>query len=292
MQKEHRSFWDYIAVGCALVVFAPMFVFLFDALAESSQLRDAIVILICGLMVIGIEQGIRPNFPKLSTQSITTLFASYSLVYINFYVVKANFPTFTEFGVIEFAYFAYVLLTFAAFATFLASLGFMFFTSKRYVVAISGGFFGFSILSMIFQFADLPLRVLAGRAAGYVLSLFGDNVSLLMYKGEVPQIALQVNEKSYLVATECNGFGIISSCLVLSIVMALFRKSIPFWCRATTILGGILIGFLANTVRIVAIVSVSLMIGNKHYYFYHEALGYLFFAIALVATWKLSKLKR
>lgn len=292
MQKQQRSIWEYVALGCALIAFVPMFVFLFKALAESAQLRDAIVILVCGLIIIGVEQGIRPKFPTFSKQSVSALFISYILIYVYNYILRANFPIFAEYGLIEFAYLMYVLLMFGAFALFLASLGFMFFDSRRYVYAISGGFFGFSILSMVFQFADLPLRVFAGRAAGYILSLFSDNVSLLMYKGEIPQIALQVSGKSYLVATECNGFGIISSCLVLSIIIAIFKRAIPLWKRCSVILTGVLMGFVANTLRIVSIIGVSLAIGNEHYYFYHETLGYLFFAIALVATWKLVNFKK
>ena len=106
----------------------------------------------------------------------------------------------------------------------------------------------------------------------------------MFYKGELPQIALRAGGKSYLVATECNGFGIISSCLILSIVLVIFTRGVPLWRRFARVAIASIVGFSANTLRIVSIIATSLAVGDKHYYFFHEALGYFFFGAALVST--------
>ncbi len=288
---DYKSFFDYLAIICAFVCFSPMLYFMWVALGNSTQLRDVVVILVSTLLVLAIEYKIRPHRPKFSKTCVSFLIASYLFFFIGNFIVKANFDVFAMYMPAWGAYLIFMFAMFAGFSLFLASLGVLFFDSRRYVYAVSGGVFSFSILSIFFQFADLPLRIWAGRAAGYLLSIFGESVSLLMYKGEIPQIALKVNEKYYLVATECNGFGIISSCLVLSIVIAIFRSKIGFLSRCGIVLMGIMTGFIANSLRIVSIICVSLLIGNEHYYFYHEALGYLFFAGALVIVFLVAKAK-
>ena len=289
--NNKKTLLEYIALLGAFIGFAPMLFFLYRGLIESPQLRDAIIILCTVLLVIAIEYKIRPTLPTFSRNVIYFLSLSYALLFFNNYLIRPNFDIFASFIPVEIMYLFFVLIMFLAFACFIAAVGFSMFKSKRYVLAISGGFFSFSILSILFQFADLPLRIWAGRAAGYILSIFGENVRLLMYKGEIPQIALRVNEHSYLVATECNGFGIISSCLILSIVIAIFRKSGAF-NRIVAVLSGIIIVFVANSLRIVSIITVSLLMGNKHYYFYHEALGYLFFIGALLFVWSILSSKK
>lgn len=87
---------------------------------------------------------------------------------------------------------------------------------------MGGAFYIFTLLSFAIKIFDLPLRILAGKLSAFALSKFNDSVQLFMLKGQDPQIAMNVDGASYLVATECNGFGIISSCLVLSAVFGVF----------------------------------------------------------------------
>ncbi len=285
MNDNKRDFFDYVAFIGACVCFSPMLYFIWLALENSSQLRDAIIILVSALVVLALEHKIRPHRPILRKQSFVFLAISYVCFFFGNYIFRQNLDFVAQFIPIWSVYLAFMFAMFAGCSFFLASIGILFFDSKRYVYAISGGFFSFSILSIFFQFADLPLRVWAGRVAGYLLAFVGENVHLLMYKGEIAQIALRVNGQSYLVATECNGFGIISSCLVVSVAIAFFRRNIDVLKRMSLIFIGAFIGFMANILRIVSIISISLLVGNKHYYIYHEALGYLFFISAIILVW-------
>lgn len=279
-------FWERVSAVCAAVCVLPMLFFLFRGLAESPQLRDAVVILVSALAVLAVEHRIHPHKPKFGRAVVDFLAAGYCFLLAAHLAIRPNIPLLDEWTSVFFAYFAFVLCMFAGFAFFIAAVGSAFFDSKRYVYAASGGFFAFSILSVLFQFADLPLRILAGRVAGRILAAFCDSVSVIFYGGEIPQIALKISGKSYLVATECNGFGIISACAVLAVVMAVFGK-MSVRRRVGALLAGIFVGLAANTLRIVCIIAVSLAAGDKYYYFFHEAIGYAFFGAALVAVYKI-----
>ena len=278
--RENKIF-EYLAFVCAGIAVVPVLYFLWNGLAESSQLRDAVVILVAFSLVIAVGGGIRPHAPNFSRKALWALASSLICLFFANFLLRPNFELLAQFVRVEFAWLLYTVAVFAGFALFIAATGFAFFDNDRFVYAVSGGFAAFSILSLALGFVDLPLRILAGRAAGSLISMFGAKVSLLFYKGEVPQIALYANGHPYLVATECNGFGIISSCLILAVLAAVFRRGLSVWGRVGIVVSGIAVGFAANTLRIVCIIGASLCFGDKFYYFYHEAIGYAFFGGAL-----------
>lgn len=282
--ENKKSLFDYISFLCACVCALPICVFLFEALKHSPQLRDAFIILTVILIALALKYNLRPRRPSVSRRSISLLIASYAAFIFAFFIIKQNFDFFTAFIPPWSVYLIFMFAVFAAGSFFIAAVGTLFFDSRRYVYAIAGGFFSLSILSLIFQFADLPLRILAGKCAGIILSLFGENVKLIAYSGEIPQIALQINSQSFLVATECNGFGIISSCLITAVIIAIFKRGKSLARRVAILPASLLIGFAANTLRIVSIIGVSLFIGQEHYYFYHELIGYIFFAGGILLT--------
>ena len=173
--------------------------------------------------------------------------------------------------------FANVLLTLFGASAFLVSIGLACFDRKRYVYAVGGAFYIFTLLSFAIKIFDLPLRILAGKLSAFALSKFNDSVQLFMLKGQEPQIAMNVDGASYLVATECNGFGIISSCLVLSAVLAFFRSDASIIKKAALITLSGALGYFLNSMRIVSIVAVAPIAGKENYFFWHEAFGYAFF---------------
>ena len=107
-----------------------------------------------------------------------------------------------------------------------------------------------------------------------------------MMKGSDPQIAMNVGGASYLVATECNGFGIISSCIVLSAILTFFGGNRSILKKGAIVIGSGLIGYILNSLRIVSIIAVAPLAGEKGYFYWHEAFGYFYFAVAmLVVIW-------
>ena len=263
---------DAVAWICALVAFSPAFFWLVEALAQSQQLRDAIVILVTALAVLAIEYKIRPHKPLFSAASAAWLFGAYACLF------SSKF-----FGIWG------VFLALAGFSAAFVSIGLACFDKRRYVYAAGGAFYAFTILSFFIRAFDLPLRVLAGKLSAWILSMFNDSVALMAYGGDAVRIGLQVDGKSYLVATECNGFGIISGCVILSIICAIFRKNISVLKRAGIVALCAALAYIFNSFRIVAIICLAPVVGSGNYHLMHETAGYIFFALALLSVWHIGR---
>lgn len=269
-----RDSWlEYVAWACAAVGLSPAFYWLGRAVVDSQQLRDAFIILVVAGIVMAMEYRITPHRPRFGGSALAALGIAYAAFF------SAGF-----FGV-----FANVLLTLFGASAFLVSIGLACFDHKRYVYAVGGAFYIFTLLSFAIKIFDLPLRILAGKLSAFALSKFNDSVQLFMLKGQEPQIAMNVDGASYLVATECNGFGIISSCLVLSAVLAFFRSDASIIKKAVLITLSGALGYFLNSMRIVSIVAVAPIAGKENYFFWHEAFGYAFFAAALLLVFRISK---
>lgn len=267
---------EYLAWIGAAAGFSPALYWLGKAVVDSQQLRDAFIILVVAGIVMAMEHGIFPHKPRFNKNVLAALAVAY-----------AAFFCAGLFGV-----FANVMLTLFGVSAFIVSIGFACFDRKRYVLAVGGAFYIFTILSFAIKIFDLPLRVWAGKLSAFVLSKFNDTVQLFLIRGQEPQIAMNVDGASYLVATECNGFGIISSCLVLSAVLAFFRSDASIIKKAALIALSGALGYFLNSMRIVSIVAVAPIAGKKNYFFWHEAFGYAFFAAALLLVFQISRPRR
>ena len=271
--KNDSICWlEIFAWLCAIIAFAPAFVWLYNALAQSGQLRDAIVILVTALAILSIEYKIRPHKPVFSILSAQWLFFGYVAIFCARYL-----------GIWG------VFLSLAGFSSALIALGLACFDKRRYVYAGGVSFYAFTVLSFFTHAFDLPLRVLAGKLSAYILSFFNDSVALLAYGGESAQIALRVGGKSYLVATECNGFGIILGCVVLSVVAVMFRRKISAIKRISIIVVSALFAYIMNSLRIVSIILLASIVGSGNYHIMHETVGYIFFAMSLISVWQFSR---
>ncbi len=276
-ESPSGGWWlEYLAWIGAAAGFSPALYWLGKAVVDSQQLRDAFIILVVAGIVMAMEHGIFPHKPRFNKNVLAALAVAY-----------AAFFCAGLFGV-----FANVMLTLFGVSAFIVSIGFACFDRKRYVLAVGGAFYIFTILSFAIKIFDLPLRVWAGKLSAFVLSKFNDTVQLFLIRGQEPQIAMNVDGASYLVATECNGFGIISSCLVLSAVLAFFRSDASIIKKAALIALSGALGYFLNSMRIVSIVAVAPIAGKENYFFWHEAFGYAFFAAALLLVFQISRPRR
>ena len=87
--------------------------------------------------------------------------------------------------------------------------------AKQFVPAL-GAFFVFGILVGLFPQLDWPLRAIAGRYVGGLLASMSVPVRLALTDGRPPQLLLAVRGEIYEVATECNGFGLLTSSLIVA----------------------------------------------------------------------------
>ena len=132
---------------------------------------------------------------------------------------------------------------------------------------------------------DWPLRSLAGQWSGYILEMFGQSTELGLVGQEAgpPMLILMVNEHPFHVASECNGFGVILTSLLLALMLAIYRR-LNIFDLCLNILAGVIIGFIFNTLRIIIIVMLapSLM---EHYHLMHEIVGGITYWACLILVW-------
>ncbi|TSA32188.1 MAG: exosortase/archaeosortase family protein [Verrucomicrobiaceae bacterium] len=143
-------------------------------------------------------------------------------------------------------------------------------------------FTGFTALSILFPFADWPLRVLAGKMAGWFLGLLG-NPAQFGFTGEPLRLVLVSGGRPFEVAAECNGFGIISGCVLLALLLV-FSRRLRVVDKLMILVLAPLLGLISNALRIFLIVLLAPMAGD-HYAIMHEAVGVALFFGTLAFVW-------
>ena len=149
---------------------------------------------------------------------------------------------------------------------------------------LTAGFAAFLVIVILFPLIDLPLRKLAGIGAAQFLQWLNYEVTLgTIGEGPLLQIVLLVDGTPFHVATECNGFGLLTSCALLSFLVVLTSREAWVW-RVALVLSGALIGLLLNILRIVAICMLAPRFPD-HYTLLHEVIGTLALWLGIGLTW-------
>lgn len=143
-------------------------------------------------------------------------------------------------------------------------------------------FSGFTILSVLFPLADWPLRILAGKTAAWFLDILGQPAQL-GFSGDPPRLILMTAGRPFEVASECNGFGIISGCILLALLLV-FSRRLRMIDKLVMLALSPLLGLFSNALRILLIVLLAPAAG-KHYFVMHEAVGITIFFGTLAAIW-------
>jgi exosortase/archaeosortase family protein len=133
------------------------------------------------------------------------------------------------------------------------------------------GFAAFLLFVLLFHFLDWPLRQMAGAQAGQFLALLGNQVELGTVFRPGGMLLLTVNGRMYEVATECNGFGLMSTSVILALLLVLSRP-LPLHWKAVAVLLAFVTGFAFNILRIVGIVVLAPHFPTR-YDLIHEAVG-------------------
>jgi exosortase/archaeosortase family protein len=239
------------------IVFLPAVNWLLQQTVAHEQLLHAfLVFLLSGaLLVYERRITIRPVY-QFSNTSQTLLIFSYAAL------VAAIFSKIN-------------LIVLVALCLSLTSLLlFVFGTQRRRLIFSSIAAFGlFSGIAVLLPIMDWPLRTLAGKWAAYGLSLFGQQVELGLVRSEAgPMLILMNNGRPFNVAAECNGFGMISSCILMAMLLALYRK-LPLFDRLGWIGVAFALGVAFNTIRIILIVLLAPTLPDTSYMMMHEIVG-------------------
>ena len=144
----------------------------------------------------------------------------------------------------------------------------------RFFRPLVAGVAAFVVIILAFPLLDWPLRQLAGVGAAQVLQALHLAPQLtLIGPAEDPQLILSVAGGHFRVATECNGFGLITSGALIAILAGGIAGR-RWWSIAARVPAALLIGFVGNLLRIL-VISTTARYFPGHYDLLHEVAGTL-----------------
>jgi exosortase/archaeosortase family protein len=143
----------------------------------------------------------------------------------------------------------------------------------RFVKPLVIGFVACLIVILLFPLLDWPLRQMAGVNAARILHSIGFTPQLHVITEPAPKLILATGKNLFEVATECNGFGLITSGMVLALLaggIAGRRATALVWL----VPAGAVVGFTFNLLRILIICLLAPSF-PQHYHALHETAGVL-----------------
>ena len=255
--------WDlgrWIAVGvlvCSGVAFWPITRWLAQEISGSAQIRQSFVLLGAGTGLV-IWQHLREwrLMLEVSNRALLLLVAAYLCVVAAWWLKQP-------------------LLALPAFMLGLAGcLHVVAGTdASRFLRPLFTGFIACLGVILLFPVLDWPLRQMAGMNAARLLQGIGFTPQLSVILQPAPKLLLNTGRNLFEVATECNGFGLITSGAVLAVLAAGIagrRASALLWLVPLA-LG---LGFGFNLLRIL-IICVLAPYFPQHYHALHETAGVL-----------------
>jgi exosortase/archaeosortase family protein len=115
----------------------------------------------------------------------------------------------------------------------------------------------------------------------------GAPVKIALEQGQPPQLLLSVKDRIFVVATECNGFGLLTSALIVATILA-FQNRLPLMEKLSLWAVSVPIAITFNFLRIVSICVVAPRT-TLPYGFVHETLGLVFYFLGLGLIWKIAR---
>jgi exosortase/archaeosortase family protein len=146
-----------------------------------------------------------------------------------------------------------------------------------------GGFYAFLLLVAFLPLFDWPLRQVAGEWSLWLLNTLGIDARLALAEGR-PMLILVVDGRPYHVAQECNGFGLLSASVLLTLLLSVYRR-VGHLDKILLLGGAILWALFANAVRILGIVLIAPLLPFEQYQLMHDTVGIIVFYGALGALW-------
>lgn len=282
LKEKVRSsdFWLNCGIFILLcVLFFPITMWFASSAQEQSRLLHALLVLgLATVMLVrfgGVE--IRETL-CLNAAARRALFASFALLIAQFIASRlapANWQ-----GLISLLIIPAYCCALAAFVRFVFGEG-----TRRLTRTAAGTFCAFLLLSIFMQPLDWPLRGLAGSWSASALEFIGKTVELGLVgaEGSQPKLILWVEKHPFHVASECNGFGVILTSMLVGLLLALYRRLGPLDILLNVALG-LAVGFVFNILRIVIIVLLAPAL-MEHYMLMHEIVGSITYWGCLILIW-------
>jgi exosortase/archaeosortase family protein len=152
-------------------------------------------------------------------------------------------------------------------------------TAWRFIKPLIIGFVACLVIILLFPVLDWPLRQMAGVNAARILKEIGFAPQLRVLLEPEPKLLLMTGRNVFEVATECNGFGLITSGAVLALLAGGIagRRALSL---ALLVPLAVVAGFAFNLLRILIICLLAPVFPN-HYHALHETAGILILWLGL-----------
>jgi exosortase/archaeosortase family protein len=283
-KRTQPDFWfNSLLYTCLGGAFLPITLWITATANEQSRILHALIVLAMAIFLLVLYNRIKVEEPlTLNKSARNTLLASYALLSLCVISRQAIPPSSELFYLIS------SLIAIPAYCFGIASAVLFIFGQgvRRITYTATGTFCAFILLSILMTPLDWPLRTLAGEWSAMALSAIGKTVELGVQGSSATtpsQLILLVDQHPFHVASECNGFGVILTSLLLSVLLAIYRRLGPI-DTALNLLSGITLGFLFNTLRILIIVLLAPSMMD-HYHLMHEIVGTITYWSCLILTW-------
>ena len=293
LKENYQSceFWYHCVLYLLLcIAFWPITRWFADTTQAQSRILHAFIVIVfaTGFLIRFSKVKISAAF-TLNSRARITLIAAYTLLftgYINQLLIHKLANVSAPFFLLLNA-----LINISAYCLALASVCFFLFGKHldRIIYTITGTFCVFLLLSTLLEPLDWPLRGITGQWSAVLLGLAKQSVLLQLNQIEngASQLLLIVNGHTYHVATECNGFGVILTSILISVMLVIFRRRSYLDC-ILNIMTGAIVGFVFNILRIISIVMLAPLMMN-HYHLMHEVIGGIAYWSCLLFVWWLFK---
>ena len=284
VKRWQFDFWLQLAVFALLgLALWPVTGWLAQSTLDQSRLLHALIVLLfAGTLLVADQQPPVENALTMGRVAGIAAALSYGLLLLGFLLHTTNPAGEPLLG-------SALILT-----AYCVGLGAFFVfvfgrTTARISFTLCATFCAFVVLSLFMAPLDWPLRSLAGKWTGIVLGWLGKSVELGIVDAPdaPPKLILLSDGHPFHVASECNGFGVIFTCLLVALLLSIYRRS-SLIDGALNLAAGLMLGFAFNIIRIVVIVLLapSLM---QHYLLMHEIVGTITYWGCLVILWLLLK---
>jgi exosortase len=259
-----------LGIGLLLaLVYAPFLSFLFRDSVSKAQLNMG-GLLVLFTMAVALRDTLRRERlrPQLSQQGAALLIAGAFLLILAGRLRGLALP----------------LVTLSFCASFAAVVSFLFgeVGVRRFVPAFAG-LAAFGLLVGLFPALDWPLRAVAARYSAGLLMQLGVPVHLDLVPQHPPQLLIEIRQRVFSVATECNGFGLLTSSILLAVVLG-FHYPMSAVRRVGLVAFAALVALVFNFLRIVAICLVAVNTALP-YPLIHEGVGTLIYLAGLALIW-------
>ena len=274
---RHQDFWLHcLLLGLLVIALWPLTVWFAQTAYDQSRILHVLAVLCVASILIVRFGGIEVNNPlEMNPSAQRALLAAYGFLIISSFGKYLVLPDWTGLVIVP----AYCCALSAG-VRFVFGEG-----TQRLTRTLATTLLIFLFLSIYMEPMDWPLRSFAGQWSSYILNLLGQSSDLSVARegSAPPMLLLLVNEYPFHVASECNGFGVILTCLLLSLLLAIHRGS-SIASTSLFVLIGAIIGFAFNVIRIVIIVFLAPTL-MQHYNLMHEIVGAITYWSSLVIIW-------